>query len=169
MIGLCNNNEYAPPVILIDDSYVNTHGTFYDQSGSHSTSANMYGSYGGFQFNGRNTSGSNYFGIRWECSFNFDNLNYLFFRYMGYIHGNLAVKITDSSGTIITSLTKVYGSYTLGQWQTATMNITNVTGVNTLTFGGGYSDSTGNTSSYTRYAEVLLYHDPANLVGKYTI
>ncbi|MBR6113228.1 MAG: hypothetical protein IKP79_01810, partial [Bacilli bacterium] len=68
----------------------------------------------------------------------------------GANHGNIMVDIDDTE-----VVQKAYGSLDTN-WALYTVDLTNYTGIHTLTIAGGYSDYSGSTSSNTQYYHIEL-------------
>ena len=68
------------------------------------------------------------------------------------------VNVTPTSGSS-TILTNKYVHYNdlPTSWTEYSLDVSNITGTQVLTFIGGYTDSTGATSSNTKYSNIRLY------------
>lgn len=173
MIGTTNAINFLIPhkgYFLINEEYLLSSSVLYTNgSGSHTVYRNLYNVYDGVRFTGRNTGSGGDFAIR--CAFTIDitEYNYLSYKLYGYIHGKEMVRfINPNNGTVMASYVTNYNSYSLQTWVSRTRTINTLTGNYTVQFGGGYSDSSGNASSYTQYAQIIFY-DNIDTLTKYGI
>lgn len=111
------------------------------------------------------TSSSMTHALRCDVKMDFTNVNALYWHCMkGANHGAMWVYISDGNFTQDqtsfqnTCYAYLYVHYNnlSTSWTEYSLDTTNITGVKTVTFMGGWWDSTGNTASNTRYSNIRL-------------
>lgn len=149
--------------VLLDATYFNSNGRFFNSSGSHNVITNCHDNTDGLEFVGRDTTCGYPTKIRWEVDIDCNKYQSVTYQYCRYnIHGNHGVYLSDStwenntSPNIIASNTGTYGNYTVGTWYNFTLDFKGAVGIKKLIFYGGYADHTGDANSKTRYANIVL-------------
>ena len=98
--------------------------------------------------------------LRWDYQVDLTNYNTIsFYARKNANHGTISVYVTsDGIQTRCTTdvLTSVGASYSTAptSWTKYELDVSEITGVKTVSFMGGYGDYTGNTSSSTSYCNI---------------
>lgn len=156
-----------PVIVCMDQDYLNANGNFLNHTKTIITGHNDTA---GFSIVGRQnaTGGSNnYMSGRLRCDFKLDFTNMskiTFYAKKVANHGVLSVRISDgltntfdNNMTYYAKLEVHYNNFPT-TWTQYTINTSNITGVRTLSFIGGYVDNTGNTASQTQYSGIELHY-----------
>lgn len=152
-------NEYK-----LNYTYIMTVDDFVDfYNGSHSILGSAYDGYPGFTLVGTNTANNNTGMIRLDYRYDLTYVKTLeFYAVKNANHGNVKVWITDgvlNSGMVTyAEINYVYGNLNTS-WNKYTIDVSKITGEKTISFIGGYSDSTGSSSSSTSYGKISFIYE----------
>ena len=169
MLGITNQSggQGQPNVLLFTKEFITDHGTVITAASTTFSSHNdLYNSYDGIRFTGRVTSSLGDFKTYYAILLDLTKYNFINFKYYGNIHGKFEFQIRKGTTTGTIAYNKVinYSDYTLNTWHNFSLNLSQYNGEYVLIWSGGYSDSSGNTSSYTQYGQIVLYDSSESLL-----
>ena len=153
-----------PWVVYADADFINKNGNFLNHTKTMITGHNDTA---GFSITGRQnaTSGSNYMSGRLRCDFKLDFTNIskvIFYGKKVVNHGIICVYVSDGLGNVLHDNFSPYAyidiSYTPTPWTQYSLDTSKITGIRTLSFVGGYVDTSGSTSSQTQYSGIEFHY-----------
>lgn len=146
---------YVPPLTVTRE--VLDQGVFKNVTPTYLT--NQIDGSDGFTIKGRNSSSSSSAkhsgNLRWIISLDLGGWDTItFYAKKNTNHGLIVVGIEDNSGNVVESLLYVHYNDGPTSWTKYTVDISKYSGTQTVYFLGGYTDSTGSTSSSTSYCNI---------------
>ena len=166
LFSLIDKTKDMKHEFTLTTDYINENGVFCNHTKSLITG---YDNAAGFSITGRpGTSAGTSSTVAFRCEFvlDFTNIKKItYYAMKGANHGMLDVSISDGfiNNTNIDNLSyyyrlKVHYNNFATSWTQYSIDTTDITGVRTLAFLGGWYDSTGNTGSNTRYSNITLHY-----------